>query len=158
MSNVFGYFKTQIGLVRLIVLLSILQWLLSSGMEHTIHQVVRGSVVTPGLLTYSYIGVGVTILVLAAWALILRITRGAPEPPRDNPELMDSGATPVHWVVVFLVLILPTVTGGVAFFFNISWVAKLHSDLNSVQVIGLGLVVLQRDFTNKTRKITFCAG
>ncbi|KEO61001.1 hypothetical protein [Thioclava indica] len=148
MSNVFGYFKTQVGLFRLIFLLAILQWLLSFGMEHTVYETVRYSAKTPGLLTYLYIGVGVAIPVLVVWTLILPKTRGAPK-PRDNPEPMDSGAPPVHWVV-FLVIILPTVTGGAAFFLNISWVAKVHSDLNTALVIGLGLVTLQSDFTNKT--------
>ncbi|MBN2739821.1 MAG: cytochrome b/b6 domain-containing protein [Rhodobacteraceae bacterium] len=140
MSNVSGYSKTQIGLHWLVVLLLVPQFLLDDAMGHTFHQMARGSAVTPDFLTYLHIGVGVTILVLAAWRLILRATQGAPEPPHDDPELMRFGAKAIHWLLYAILFLLPA-TGGIAYYFTIRWMAEVHSALTTGLLICAGLHV-----------------
>lgn len=140
MSTASGYSKTQIVLHWLVVLLLIPQFLLDDAMKHTFFGTLRGNDVSPDPLTYSHIVLGVAILLLAVWRLGLRALQGAPEPPHDDPALMRFGAKAIHWLLYATLFAIP-VTGGVAYFFTIRWIAEVHSALTTALLIFAGLHV-----------------
>ncbi|MEX1660968.1 cytochrome b [Thioclava sp. 15-R06ZXC-3] len=141
MSNAPGYSRTQIGLHWLVVLLLIPQFLLNDGMGHTFYSQVKGVPVSTDFLTYLHIVIGVVILILAAWRLVLRATHGAPEPPHDDPELMRFGAKAIHWLLYATLFLLP-ITGGIAYYYTLRWMAEVHSALTTGLLIIAGLHVV----------------
>lgn len=138
MSTAPGYSKTQIWLHWLVVLLIIPQFLLRDSVARTFWGQVKGQSVTPDFLTYGHIVLGVAILLLAAWRLVLRATHGTPEPPHDDPELMRFGAKAIHALLYLTLFALP-ISGGVAYFLTLGWMAELHSALTTALLIFAGL-------------------
>ncbi|HRO10698.1 cytochrome b/b6 domain-containing protein [Amaricoccus sp.] len=95
--------------------------------EFTVTGGVRAHVVT-----------GIAILVLMLWRIGLRLTRGAPPPPADEPPLAQRAAVAVHWAFYGLLVALP-VSGLLAWFLPSGPLGGLH-DLGRMLLMWLVLL------------------
>ena len=67
----------------------------------------RGQEVPGSLLATAHVVVGCAILVLVAWRIALRLTRGAPPPPDDEPLILRAAAAATHVLLYAMLLLLP---------------------------------------------------
>ena len=122
-----GYSSIQIGLHWAVVVLVAFQYVAHSGME-TAWNALRRDEVPPQdveVLTYLHIGAGILVLLLALARIALRLTRGAPAPPADEPRLLQLSAEAVHIAIYALLLLLP-LTGLVAWFLGVPAAGSIH--------------------------------
>lgn len=125
--DVGGYSGLQIGLHWAVVLLILFQFLAHEGMEHTYHAGHRGE--TPDafdvFMANLHIVAGLLVLLFALTRLWLRLTRGAPKPPQDQPALIRFAARASH-VLLYLLIILMPVSGISAWFLGLEPAGVAH--------------------------------
>ena len=73
----------------------------------------------------AHIGIGVAVLVLVAWRLGLRLMRGVPDLPADEPAVMKLAAVLGHAALYALMVGVP-VLGLMAWFWASEDLAELH--------------------------------
>lgn len=137
-ERVCGYSRIQVGLHWAVVILVAFQFLAHNAIEADFKAFTDGdpSPQGPTLLSLMHIAAGMLILALALWRIYLRITRGAPAPPADEPILMKFISETVHRLIYVMLLSLPA-SGAIAWFFNIGSAAVVHEYL---QALLLGLI------------------
>jgi cytochrome b561 len=86
----------------------------------------------------SHIAVGQLILMLIGWRRMLRMKRGAPPSPEDEPAPMRAIAKVSH-AGFYLILAALSVSGAIAWFGDVVPAAQLH---NLLREVLLALVVL----------------
>lgn len=137
-ERVSGYSHMQMALHWAVVILLAFQFLAHNAIEAAF----TGStdVVAlrqgPGVLSSMHIAAGMLILALALCRIYLRITRGAPAPPADEPLVMKFVSGYVHALIYVMLLSLPA-SGALAWFFDINSAAVVHEYL---QAFLLGLI------------------
>ncbi len=72
-----------------------------------------------------HIVVGFAILALAAWRIVLRATRGAPELPREEPAPLRFIAAATHGLIYLLLVGLP-ISGAMAWFGGVDPAIYVH--------------------------------
>lgn len=137
-----GYSAVQITLHWLVVLLVAFQFLAHDGMEESWRALRRG---TPppqdaSVMTSLHVAVGSLILVLALARIFLRITRGVPAPPADEPRLLQLLAEGVHHGIYLLLLLLP-LSGAVAWFLGVGPAGGAHSFMTNLLLAAIALHV-----------------
>jgi len=135
-----GYAPIQIGLHWAVVVLVVFQYVAHKGIQAAWDADRRGDAPPSDAeaLAYLHIAVGSTILVLALLRISLRLTRGAPPPPKDEPSLIQLLAEAVHLAIYGLLLLLP-LSGFLAWVFSARWAASVHVIL---QACLLGAICL----------------
>jgi cytochrome b561 len=96
--------------------------------------------------------VGSLIFLLAAWRLLLRQERGAPEPPAQDPPWQRKLARGTHFAMYALLLTLP-VTGGAAWAMASEGASTAHETMRALLLFAIGLHVagaLYGQFVQKT--------
>lgn len=141
MSNPTGYSASQIWLHWLVALLIIPQFLLNEPMGQAWRAIERGQEITPSLLITAHVAGGLAILALVVWRLVLRITRGAPLPPAQEAPALKLVGKITHGLL-YLILALLTVSGGMAWFAGVEVSAEVHEVLTSLLLLLVGLHVL----------------
>lgn len=139
--SVTGYSPMQMALHWIVVVLVAFQFLAHAGIEESWRTFVRGNEVADAdaaMLTYLHITAGTLILVLALARIYLRLTRGAPSPPADEPRLLQIIAEAVHGSIYLLLLLLP-ISGSVAWFLGVEAAGNVHGLLTNLL---LGAIVL----------------
>lgn len=139
-KKVTGYSSAQIALHWIVVGLVAFQFLAHDAIETT-WRAFQDSEPPPEdarALTYMHIAAGILVLLLALVRIYLRIVRGAPSPPSDEPRLLQVLAEAVHGSIYVLLLLLP-ITGAVAWFIGMQSAASVHGLLKTVL---LGAIVL----------------
>lgn len=126
-KNVKGYSASQIALHWIIVVLVAFQFLAHSAIEASWHAFQNGEGVPEGaaVLTYMHVSVGLAVLLCMLCRIYLRVTRGVPSPPHDEPRLLKIVSESVHRMIYLLLMLLP-VSGAVAWFFGASLAAGAH--------------------------------
>lgn len=104
-----------------------------------------GAGVREGTWTYSggtigHIVVGSLVLVLMAWRLGLRLTRGGPAAPDEEPAIAKLAAHAVHWAFYGLLIALP-LSGVAAWFLPSRETGGLHDLGQTVLLWLIGLHV-----------------
>lgn len=136
-----GYTGTQIALHWLVALLIAAQFLLADGMSAAwrIYEDGGEKVATGG--AWLHILLGVAVLLLVAWRLMLRVSEGAPAPAagESGPQILVAKAT--HGLLYLLMILLP-VTGGVAWFGGVRTAGGLHQIGKVLLLVFVGLHVL----------------
>jgi cytochrome b561 len=91
------------------------------------------------------------VLLLALARIYLRMTRGAPAPPADEPRLMQLAAEGVHMLIYALLLLLP-LSGSVAWFVGVEASADVHEWLKNVLLAAIALHVSGALFQHFVRR------
>ena len=89
----------------------------------------------------AHIGAGVLVLALGLWRIWLRVTRGAPAQPADEPRLLQITAHAVHGLLYLLIIGVP-LAGLVAWFGQNREIAELHEQAKPAFIILVSLHVL----------------
>lgn len=140
--KVTGYSPLQMALHWIVVVLVTFQFLAHDGIETSWRAFLR-SEAPPGaalVLTYLHIAVGTLVLLLALLRIYLRMTRGAPGPPADEPLLLRWAGEAVHVSIYMLLLLLP-VTGSVAWFLGVELAGDAHEFLQNLLLAAIALHV-----------------
>jgi len=130
-----GYSGLQIALHWAVAGLIVSNWLLSEGMGRYLDQRLEGQAVSdllPGFHVYA----GITILVLAALRLLVRLRQGAPTQPAGS--LVDLVAAWTHRALYALIFLVP-MAGMAAWFGGIEDAGEAHELLMNLMMV---LVVL----------------
>lgn len=141
-SKVTGYSTAQMALHWIVVLLVAFQFLAHDGIEDVWRAFVLNEPPPAGnsVLAYMHIFAGIAVLLLALIRIYLRLTRGAPAPPEDEPRLLQLTAEAVHWSIYLLLLLLP-LSGGVAWFLGVARAGDLHELLQKFLLAAIALHV-----------------
>jgi cytochrome b561 len=152
-GKVTGYSRTQVALHWTVLVLVAFQFLAHDGIEEAWRAFRRGQP-TPAdatVLTYMHIGAGTLVLLLALARIYLRVTRGTPEPPADEPWLLQLAAEAVHLLIYALLMLLP-LSGAVAWFVGVEASATLHEWLKNVLLAAIALHVVGALFQHFVRR------
>jgi cytochrome b561 len=138
MNSPAGYSRTQIALHWIVVALVAAQYVFKDAIAHAwmAWQQELPFAFDPRIL--AHVVVGQLILVLIGWRLVLRMQRGAPQSPQDEPAPMRGIAKLSH-AGFYVILAALAVTGAAAWFGDIVPAAMAHHVLKTVL---LALVVL----------------
>ena len=136
-----GYLRAQIALHWVVVALVGVQLVLNDGMQQAFDDRMDGKASADGAWATLHIAVGIRVLVLAALRLGLRLTRGAPPPPEDNPAIVKWAGTLTH-VALYLMLFAMPLSGATAWFGQSEIAAELHEYGRLVLIALIGLHVL----------------
>ncbi|MEC9342719.1 MAG: cytochrome b/b6 domain-containing protein [Pseudomonadota bacterium] len=122
-----GYTATQIFLHWAIAALILFQLVFGENIENAWRAYRRG--LEPSAdATFNanvHVVVGITVLVLAAWRVALRLRRGAPPLPADDSALQRMVARVTHGALYLAILLVP-VSGAVAWFGGVAAAAEAH--------------------------------
>lgn len=148
-----GYSSIQIALHWAVVVLVAFQYVAHSGMEATWNALRGDKLPPPGSasLTYLHIVAGLAVLLLALTRIGLRLTRGAPSPPSDEPKLLQLFAEGVHYAIYVLLIILP-MSGVAAWFFSIQAAGSVHVLLKNLLLAAISLHVAGALFQHFIRR------
>jgi len=148
-----GYSALQIALHWIVVVLVAFQFLAHDGMEDAWRAFLRGrsASVDEALMANLHVAAGIAVLVLALARIFLRLTRGAPPPPADEPLLLQWSAEAVHFSIYVLLLALP-VTGAAAWFLGLEEAGDLHELLQNLLLAAIALHVAGALFQHFVRR------
>ncbi len=126
-KEVNGYSGVQIALHWIVVVLIAFQFLAHNAIEASWRAFRNGEIPSESaaILTSLHVGVGMAVLLCMLCRVYLRLTRGAPSPPADEPRLLKIVSEAVHRMIYVLLLLLP-ISGAVAWFFGASPAAGAH--------------------------------
>lgn len=143
----------QVALHWIVVILVAFQFLAHDAIEQSWRAWIRNhtSSADTAVLTYMHIGAGLLVLILALTRIYLRITRGAPPPPADEPRLLQWSGEAVHGLIYLLLILLP-VTGAVAWFLGIELAGAAHEVLQNVLLAAIALHVAGALFQHFVRR------
>jgi cytochrome b561 len=136
-----GYSRTQIVLHWTIAALVIFQLFVNEGMQHAFSDRLDGDQIDEFAGAALHIAVGVTILILAALRLTIRMIRGAPAAHKDAPAILRWLGGAVHVLLYGFIFGMP-LTGALAWFFGLEFVAELHELGRLILIPVIGLHVL----------------
>lgn len=135
-----GYSALQIGLHWAVAGLVLIQFLVADAIEEAwdaMHGEAAAAEPANGL-AYAHILFGWAIFVLVAWRIWLRLTRGAPKPPANEPAVLKMAAHATHGLLYLLLLGLP-LSGSAAWFLGVEPAAEVHVVGKTVLLILVGL-------------------
>lgn len=126
-GNVTGYSRTQVTLHWAVVVLVAFQFLAHAGIEESWRAFLRGEPPSADVttLTNLHIATGILVFCLALARIYLRVARGAPKPPADEPRFLQIAAEAVHGLIYLLLFLLP-ISGSVAWFFGTEAAGDAH--------------------------------
>ncbi len=105
-----GYSRVQVGLHWAVVVLVAFQFLAHNAIEAAWNAggARPAAEAANPVLTTMHIVAGLLVLAMALARIYLRITRGAPEPPADEPRIMKIISEAVHGLIYVMLLSLPS--------------------------------------------------
>lgn len=135
-----GYSLVQITLHWAIVLLVAVQFIAHDGIEESFDAFADGSVPAAGDLRLANLHVifGALIFLLMIWRLTLRLRRGAPALPANEPRAAKMLAHTVHGLFYLLLIAMP-VSGAVAWFGGVEAAGDAHGVASTVLLVLIGL-------------------
>lgn len=139
-GKVKGYSWLQMALHWIVAVLVAFQFLAHDGIEDSWRAFLRSEMPPAGaaVLTYLHIACGILVLALVALRILLRLTRGAPPPPADEPFLLKLVAEAVHASIYLLLLAMP-ISGAVAWFLGVEIAGDAHE---LMQTLLLGAIAM----------------
>lgn len=139
-SDIQGYSRIQIALHWVTVLLILWQFVANDAMGQAWRALRQGSEAPTSVMVAAHIFAGVTLLVLAFWRMILRVTRGAPASPAGQSPMMRTASAAVHGAL-YILIVAVAVSGSVAWFGGIEAAAEAHEFLKTLLLVLIGLHV-----------------
>ena len=129
-----GYNRTQIRLHWAIFVLIVLQYVLHEPIAAAGEAMRTGGTPEPSPLIIQHVVGGLLIFLLVVWRLALRVRRGAPALPAEEPMMLKGIAHLTHWVLYALMILLP-LSGAAAFFGQVEPAAAAHSAMRVVMLL-----------------------
>lgn len=133
-----GYSATQIALHWVVVVLVAAQYIFKDAIAGAWTAIRQGETFAFDPLILAHVAGGVLILAFVAWRLVLRLRRGVPNPPENEPAPLKTLSHVAHWAF-YAVLAAMSVTGLLAWFGDVVPAAQVH---NVLKVVLLALVAL----------------
>ncbi len=135
-----GYSRAQILLHWAIAGLVAIQFFASGGMEASFRAFVEGTVPAGADLRFAnfHAVAGLTIFALMLARVYLRLTRGAPALPANEPRLAKFAAHATHGLF-YVVLIGMPISGSVAWFLGVEPAGNAHGLASTVLLVLIGL-------------------
>lgn len=131
------YSRTQIALHWIVVLLVLFQIVFHEDIVQAWMARMDGTVPnvpTPNVHALA----GIAIFALMAWRLVLRLRRGVPALPANDPPVLKLAANVTHILLYVLLLGMP-LSGAVAWFLGVEAAAFAHS---TARLLLIPLIVL----------------
>lgn len=136
-----GYSRIQIALHWVIAALVIFQLFVNEAMQHAFADRLDGKQVEDENGALLHMAVGVTVLVLAATRLAIRLWRGAPPPHKDTPVVLRWLGLATHILLYGFIFLMP-LTGATAWFLGLEFAAELHEIGRLILVPAIGFHVI----------------
>jgi len=133
-----GYSATQIALHWGVAALVAGQYIFKDAISGAWTAIREGREYAFDPLILAHVVGGVLILALVVWRLALRLKRGAPPPPENEPAPLKTLSHVAHWAF-YALLAAMSVTGLLAWFGDVTAAAQAH---NVLKVALLALIVL----------------
>lgn len=136
-----GYSLIQIILHWTIAALVIFQLFVNEGMQHAFSDRLDGEAMDDLGGALLHMVVGISILVLAAVRLVIRVVRGTPEPYEDTPAILNWLGHATHVLLYGFIFFMP-MTGAIAWFLGVEFSAQLHEIGRLVLIPAIGFHVI----------------
>jgi len=133
-----GYSATQIALHWAVAGLVAAQYVFKDAISGAWAAIRQGQTFAFDPLILAHVAGGGLILAFVAWRFVLRLRRGAPPPPENEPGILKTLSHVAHWAF-YAVLAAMSVTGLLAWFADLAPAAQAH---NVLKVVLLALVAL----------------
>lgn len=147
-----SYSRPQIILHWLIFVLIAVQFLLHEPMSEAWDRIEDGLEVAFHPLVVAHVFGGLVIGGLVLWRVFLRVTRGAPDLPAEEPAVLKLAASATHLGLYALMILMP-VSGILAWFGGIYAAAEVHEVMKVLLLLLVALHlggVLYQQFILKT--------
>lgn len=141
MSAPQGYSRAQIWLHWIVAALIAAQYVFKDSIARAWEATTSGLPVEFSPLVAAHVFGGILILALVVWRLVLRFTRGAPNPPEQEHPALKTIARVAHWALYALIVLL-SVSGLLAWFGGVLPAAGVHSILKTALLALIGLHVV----------------
>lgn len=138
MSQPKGYSATQIALHWGVALLVAGQYIFKDAIAGAWDAIRQGTDYAFDPLILAHVAGGALILALVGWRLALRVSRGVPQPPENEPAPLKALSHVAHWAF-YAVLAIMSVSGALAWFGDVTVAAQVH---NVFKVVLLALIAL----------------
>lgn len=138
MKQTTGYSATQIGLHWIVAVLVAGQYIFKDSISQAWEVYTQGQEMAFSPLVFAHVAGGVLILAFVLWRLALRLTRGVPPAPENEPAPLKTLSHVAHWGF-YAVLAAMSVTGGLMWFGDIAAAAQAH---NVLKIVLLAMIVL----------------
>jgi cytochrome b561 len=138
MKNPSSYSRTQIALHWAVAVLVAAQYIFKDAISGAWDAIRAGETYAFDPLILAHVGGGGLILAFVGWRLALRIKRGVPAPPANEPAPLKTLSHMAHWAF-YAVLAAMAVTGSLAWFGGVTQAAQAH---NVLKVALLALIAL----------------
>lgn len=138
MTHPVGYSRTQIALHWAVAALVAGQYIFKDSISGAWDAILAGRAVAFDPLIFAHVAGGGLILTFVVWRLVLRVKRGVPAPPENEPTALKTLSHVAHWAF-YAVLAAMAVTGSLAWFGGVTDAAQAH---NVLKVVLLALVAL----------------
>ncbi|MEC7765173.1 MAG: cytochrome b/b6 domain-containing protein [Pseudomonadota bacterium] len=129
-----GYTRTQIALHWVIFILIAAQFLFNEAISDAWRAFMRTGEAGFNVLVAQHVFGGLLILGLVIWRLAIKLKRGGPPLPENEPAILKVAAHGTH-ILLYLLMILVPVSGAVAWFGGVETAAEGHEVLKSVLLI-----------------------
>lgn len=137
MQNSESYSRTQIALHWAIALLIVANYFVSDGMEQAFDGMMKGAPATSGWVPTFHVYAGVTVLVLVALRIFLRLKRPTTAAETGKP-LLDRAAAWGHYALYLLMVAAPAL-GALSWYGKIDATASYHVlAVNALMILALG--------------------
>lgn len=138
MTSPKGYSTTQIALHWGIAVLVAAQYIFKDAIEKAWEAIEAGTDFAFDPLILAHVAGGSLILLLIAWRLVVRIRRGVPNAPENEPAILKTFAHVAHWAF-YAILAGLSVTGLLAWFGGVLPAAQAH---NILKVALMALIIV----------------
>ncbi|PXA99068.1 hypothetical protein DMC47_05675 [Nostoc sp. 3335mG] len=128
-----GYSRAQVIIHWTVVVLILFQLFFHEGMEMAFDARMEGGGTAGNPVPH--IIAGSLILILAATRVIIRLTRGAPPHPKDQPAFLGVLANVTHGLIYLLLFAMP-LSGLVAWFGGVEGAGDAHSGFLRIALIA----------------------
>ena len=133
-----GYSATQIALHWAVAVLVAGQYIFKDAISGAWDAIRAGDTFAFDPLILAHVAGGALILAFVVWRLVLRLTRGVPAAPENEPAPLKTLSHIAHWAF-YAVLAAMAVTGSLAWFADVTQAAQAH---NVLKVVLLALIAL----------------
>lgn len=129
-----GYTLTQIVLHWTIFLLVSFQLIFGDAMTDAYRVWLRNGTFTPSFGVAAHVIVGIAVLVLVLPRLLIKVRRGAPPLPENEPASFKLAGNLTHLALYTLLFLLP-ISGLVAWFGGQGWAGQVHELLKPLTIL-----------------------
>lgn len=136
-----GFSRLQIALHWLIFLLIVAQFVLHDPIADAWEQISRGGEVAFNPLVAQHVFTGIAILALVLLRIVVRLSRGAPSFPEEEPMGLRVVAALTHIGLYGLMLLMP-LSGIVAWFGGQALAGDAHEVMKGAMLLLVGLHIL----------------